>query len=76
MPVYEYVCRKCSHPFEELVFGAEQPPCPACSATDVERVLSVVSIGRAEGGAEASAPVAGPCGGACGSGSGGCPFAS
>ncbi len=77
MPIYEYVCRKCSHPFEELVFGGEEPPCPACTATDVERVLSVVAIGHsAGGGASRPAPAAGPCGGPCGGGSGGCPYAS
>lgn len=77
MPIYEYVCRACSHPFEELVFGGEEPPCPACSATDVERVLSVVAIGHVEGGA-AARPSRGeaPCGGGGCGGSGGCPYAS
>jgi putative FmdB family regulatory protein len=77
VPIYEYVCKKCSHPFEELVFGGEEPPCPRCSAIEVERVLSVVAIGHAQGGgASASAPRGeAPCGGgACGGG--GCPFAS
>jgi putative FmdB family regulatory protein len=73
VPVYEYVCRKCSHPFEELVFGGEEPPCPACRSTEVERVLSVVSIGRGEGSASA-APMPEGCG-SCGErGAGGCPY--
>ena len=64
MPVYEYVCRQCAHPFEELVFTGDAPPtCPACQAPDAERALSVVAVGRAETGAPARAM--GPCG-ACG----------
>lgn len=46
MPLYEYVCRKCDHPFEELVFGSAAARCPKCGAADVERVLSVISVGR------------------------------
>ena len=25
MPLYEYVCEECQHPFEALVFGDAQP---------------------------------------------------
>ena len=61
MPLYEYVCKKCSHAFEELVFGDTVPRCPKCEATSVEKVLSAHTVGR-------SAPVpqfrgGGPCGG-------------
>ena len=55
MPLYEYVCRKCSKQFEELVFGASVPVCPACQSTDVERILSVVAVGRGRVEAEPSA---------------------
>jgi putative FmdB family regulatory protein len=48
VPLYEYVCRKCSKQFEELVFGASVPLCPACQSPEVERILSTVAIGRAE----------------------------
>ncbi len=48
MPLYEYVCRKCSHPFEELVFGDAKPVCPSCKSKDLERVLSVVAVGKSE----------------------------
>ncbi|APR79136.1 Hypothetical protein A7982_04483 [Minicystis rosea] len=62
MPVYEYVCRKCARPFEELIFAGDAPPvCPACQAPEVERVLSVVAAGRPE----AAAPIGGGCG-SCG----------
>ncbi len=63
MPLYEYVCRGCRHGFEALVLGGDTPQCPECRTTDLERVLSVVAIGR--GGREA-APMAAPSGG-CGS---------
>ena len=64
MPLYEYVCRSCSHGFEELVRGDAVPACPACGAADVGRILSVVNVGRVRAdGAPASRPAAcGTCG--------------
>jgi putative FmdB family regulatory protein len=64
VPLYEYICQKCSQPFEELVSSASaKPPCPACASQRVERVLSVVSIGRGGGSASASpAPTPAGCG--------------
>jgi putative FmdB family regulatory protein len=49
MPLYEYVCRKCDHGFEELVFGDARPACPKCSSADAERVLSVTAAVRSGG---------------------------
>jgi putative FmdB family regulatory protein len=64
MPLYEYVCRKCRHGFEALVLGADVPTCPQCRPADLERVMSVVAIGRA--GREATPlPAPGGCG-SCG----------
>lgn len=65
MPLYEYVCRKCRHGFETLVLGSDVPSCPECRATELERVLSVVAIGRGGERAAASTPM--PAGGGCGS---------
>jgi putative FmdB family regulatory protein len=65
MPLYEYVCRKCSHPFEELVFGDEAPRCPSCDAVNVEKVLSAHTVGRAAGSKAAFGGGGGPCG-SCG----------
>jgi putative FmdB family regulatory protein len=48
VPLYEYVCRKCSRQFEELVFGDAKPSCPACQSNDLERVLSVISVGKGQ----------------------------
>ena len=46
MPLYEYVCRRCAREFELLVFGDTTPCCPGCETRDVERMMSVVSVGR------------------------------
>jgi putative FmdB family regulatory protein len=59
MPLHEYRWRRCAHAFEDLVFGDDMPPCPSCAASDVERLLSVVSVGRAE--STAAAPATGSC---------------
>jgi len=59
MPVYEYVCRRCDHPFEELVFGGETPACPKCGGDDPEKQFSVFSAGG-----EPKADAGGP--GSCG----------
>jgi putative FmdB family regulatory protein len=69
VPLYEYVCQKCSKQFEELVFGAHKPVCPACQSPEVERILSSVSIGRAE---SSSAPAPSACDSCCGRGGPGC----
>lgn len=78
MPLYEYVCRKCSHPFEELVYGDEKAACPKCKTEEVEKVMSVFAVGH---GGHDAAPMGcgtGACGlpsmggGGCGMGGGGC----
>ncbi len=73
MPLYEFVCRECDHPFEKLVSPSKDEPvsCPACRGSDVERVLSVVSVGRSSGAPQPS-PLT--CEGCPGRGKGdGCP---
>jgi putative FmdB family regulatory protein len=40
MPVYEFICVRCSKPFEELVLGPEEIRCPACSSLKVEKRYS------------------------------------
>lgn len=44
MPLYEYRCRACSHAFETLVRGGDQPACPACHSSDLERLLSSFGV--------------------------------
>jgi len=48
VPVYEYVCRKCSRQFEELVFGDTKPSCPGCQSNDLEKMMSVVAVGKGQ----------------------------
>jgi putative FmdB family regulatory protein len=63
MPIYEYVCMRCEHHFEELVRGDETPSCPSCEAESVRRKFSVVApLGARAGGGGGG----GCCGGSCG----------
>jgi putative FmdB family regulatory protein len=48
VPLYEYVCRKCSHQFEELVFGDAKPSCPSCQSKDLEKLMSVTTVGKSQ----------------------------
>jgi len=41
MPIYEYVCSKCGHPFEALVRGDERPRCPQCGSQDLGKQFSL-----------------------------------
>jgi len=43
MPIYEYVCNQCHHPFEALVRGDEKPECPHCGGSDLNKQFSVLS---------------------------------
>jgi putative FmdB family regulatory protein len=44
MPLHEYKCRSCSHVFEALVRGSDQPACPSCQSTDLEKLLSLFAV--------------------------------
>jgi putative FmdB family regulatory protein len=48
VPLYEYVCRKCSSQFEALIYGDDKAACPACESKDLERVMSVVAVGKSQ----------------------------
>lgn len=61
MPIYEYACKKCGHEFEELIRGSEQPACPACGWSQVERQLSV-SAAHTAGPASSACPARDTCG--------------
>jgi len=41
MPLFDFVCPKCEHTFEELVFGKETVECPQCHSRDVERQMGM-----------------------------------
>ncbi len=69
MPIYEYLCPDCGHPFEELVSGTETPRCPACAGERVQKQFSTFGVGDGK-------PEPGPSGcEACpeAGGPGGCP---
>jgi len=61
VPLYEYVCKRCFHPFEEFSSHTDVASCPKCAATDAERVpLSRVAVGK--GRTETAASACGRCG--------------
>ena len=41
MPLYEYTCHDCESQFELLIRGSEQPHCPQCEGSHLEKLLSV-----------------------------------
>jgi putative FmdB family regulatory protein len=70
MPIYEYICQDCGHPFEVLVRGGQIPACEKCASTRLEKQWSVPAAHTA--GRDSQLPVCdmpsrGPCGmGGCG----------
>ena len=44
MPIYEYRCLGCGVTFEALVRGSDTVACPSCSATDLERLVSLFAV--------------------------------
>ncbi|MGH9580798.1 MAG: FmdB family zinc ribbon protein [Terriglobales bacterium] len=64
MPIFEYVCKGCSHRFEAVVVGSSRPECPECQGRKLEQQFSVFSVGVARRPAAARAGAA-PCG-SCG----------
>jgi len=59
MPIFEYRCRECHHPFETLVTADRRPACPTCGSADLDKQISVFAVsGRTH---EPSVP-AGSCG--------------
>jgi putative FmdB family regulatory protein len=44
MPLYEYICRACTHRFEALVRGAPPSECPQCGRSNLERELSLFAV--------------------------------
>ena len=64
MPIFEYVCQKCLHHFEALVYGEQKPECPKCHATRLDPQLSVFAV-AAKGASSSAATPTGACG-SCG----------
>ena len=65
MPIFEYVCAKCTNRFEAIVNGSTAVVCPSCKSARLEKQLSVFATSvKGQPGARAEAPI-GPCG-SCG----------
>lgn len=68
MPIYEYVCKKCAHCFESLVFSTSEPSpeCPKCHAKKVQKLMSAGCVrpkGIASGTGGFKPPACAPSGG-------------
>jgi putative FmdB family regulatory protein len=63
MPIFEYRCRDCRHPFEALVTTDRRPVCPTCGGADLEKQISVFAV-ASRSSTESSEPVSacGTCG--------------
>lgn len=69
MPIFEFVCDKCGHEFEELVMGDGRCNCPACGSSDTHKLMSACARRKKEGGmgeAGYSMPSGGGCAGCSG----------
>ena len=58
MPLFEYVCKDCRKRFEALVYGSQTAQCPLCHGSNLDRQISVFSVGSAR---SAAAPVPESC---------------
>ena len=63
MPIFEYVCQKCSHQFEAVVLGTQKAACPKCESKRLYQKISSFAV-RGEKSHE-SASSDGACG-SCG----------
>jgi putative FmdB family regulatory protein len=63
MPIFEYICQKCNHQFEALIYGDQKAECPKCHAGKLAPQLSVFAVSPKS--SSSSPRPAGPCG-SCG----------
>ena len=64
MPLYEYICKECSHHFELVIHGSTIIMCPECETLNIEKQLSTfaVSGGKGDFGFEGGPSGCGTCG--------------
>ncbi|MBV8205684.1 MAG: zinc ribbon domain-containing protein [Acidobacteria bacterium] len=65
MPIFEYQCNECGKQFEAIVYGDNQPACPECQGTKLQRQLSVFAVAGSSKGSGAEFASGGACG-SCG----------
>jgi putative FmdB family regulatory protein len=63
MPIFEYVCQKCNHQFEALIYGDQKAECPKCHTTRLAPQLSVFAVSTKSSSSSVGAQ---PSGGGCG----------
>jgi putative FmdB family regulatory protein len=64
MPIFEYVCLDCQHPFEAIVSASRPAACPACQSQALDKQLSVFAVST---GPPTRPRAAAPAPSACGS---------
>jgi putative FmdB family regulatory protein len=70
MPIFEYVCERCDHQFEALVYGGKTAECPQCQSKKLAQQPSVFAMsGKSSAGASPSMGACGSCGDPRGPGS-------
>lgn len=63
MPIFEYICKQCNHPFEAIVFGNEKPACPKCESKALTPQLSLFAVSaKSASSSTASSGACGSCG--------------
>lgn len=52
MPVFEYICNKCSHTFSVLILSSkqEETKCPKCGSSDIAKKISAFCCSTPSGG--------------------------
>jgi putative FmdB family regulatory protein len=66
MPIFEYICKECHHPFEILLYGKEKAECPKCHAKKLEPQLSVFAVSAKGSSASSASPSSTGACGSCG----------
>ncbi|WP_146503076.1 FmdB family zinc ribbon protein [Rubinisphaera italica] len=69
MPLFEYRCSDCQSQFELLIRSSQQPECPTCGKSNLEKLLSATAATAVS---HSGLPIANSCppssAPACGSG--------
>ena len=75
MPIFEYVCRDCQHPFEAIVSASRPAVCPKCQSEALDKQLSVFAVSTGSLAQSRATQGPAPCG-SCGDprGAGSCSF--